>query len=385
MEVKKTKKTEPIVAKVETVEIVSPAKTTKKKNNVGLIVGLVAALLLVFMSGATALAYNLWYQNEDKVISDAIVNMMKSKTTSYEGEVNLNSVSYSTGRFSKSSKSKINIKISGENGNSSSQTKIDVSFKDENTSFKLGGEGIFAENGDLYVKINGLKDAFKKAKIYDDMKDYHDIIKRVDANWIKISKNDLSEFGDRYSEAQACTNKIYKLISEDKKIKQELADVYKNNRFIAVDKQLGSRDGNLGYRIKIDKRELKNAVKDLKYTQLYEEIQKCDEDFDLDEFDIDMDEDSDAEIVTEVWISRFGHEFVNLNGEFKGESSTFDYSISPKFNGKVNIETPKNVISLSELSDEIKDISEQNVKRSYNSIKDNNSDVDDEADEESEL
>lgn len=355
----KTNKAESSVVS-EPAAVTSTPRGEKKKNNMGLIIGLISAVFLVIVVGSVAFAYNFLYQNDEKVISDAVVNLLKSKTTSYAGEINIES-----GRTA-SSKVKIKINVSGQNDNTSNQTKIDVSLKTKDNSFKLGGEAIFAEKGDLYVKLDGAKTALKKANIYDNMKEFHKIIDKIDSNWVKIPSQDIQEFSKQYTKSQECTDKITKMITEDKQIKRELIKLYRDNQFVVIDEKLGSRDGSFGYKVKIDTLELKNALIDLKNTELYKEIKDCNDDFSLDDLDFDeydnSDSSSDSEIVTELWISQFGHKFTNINGNIKGGEGKFSYSISPKFDTKITIETPKKSIELADLLAEINAAGNKNKK-----------------------
>ena len=89
----------PVVAPVPQQVVTSP-----KKGKRGLLWAIVALVIVVLLGGGSALAYNFWYQNPNKVVSDALLHAVTAKTVSMTGTLDMSTKDY-----------KVKLEVSGKN------------------------------------------------------------------------------------------------------------------------------------------------------------------------------------------------------------------------------------------------------------------------------
>ena len=89
----------------------------KPKKKVGLIVGIISGVLILILAITAALLYFLWWQNPQKIVTDAVVNTMTTKKALVNGKM--------TVIANNDSKIELNIKFAAD----SPKTKTDVEAK----------------------------------------------------------------------------------------------------------------------------------------------------------------------------------------------------------------------------------------------------------------
>ena len=359
----------------------------KKKKKVGLIVGIIVASVLVVLGTSAALVYALWYQNPEKVVLDAVTNAIKANAVRVTGEFELkNSGSGATGIKS------MKLKLS-EKGNIATydmSAELELNLTDYKEPLTLKGGSILTDNGDIYIRLDGLKntlDAYiesleedagvsEYASIYGELyKSLGDLIEKVDGQWWRISAKELSENNEEYSKVQECVTKVAKQLESDSTMRKELADLYGEYKFITIEDKLGEKDGNLGYKIEGDTGQAEKFVKGLKGTSVYKALNKCDDRFKISD-DVDFSDDSEAasdtsKVAVELWVSKFGHEIVEVKMSGKDEQKSgyemdragddidyasggssiteFSASFKPVFNQPSEVKAPSDFKSITEL------------------------------------
>lgn len=328
-----------------------------KKSNKKLII-LIASLLAVLLLGGGAYAAYSWYQNPQKVVTDSLVNGLTVKQVTYTGNVSLDSDG-----------TKMTIDIKGKSANlSSSAVDASITISNSGKDFKTDGSVIYGSNGDMFVKVDGLKeiaDEYLSSMGIDDSSTYADFnsavdkfIKKVDGTWIKISASDLKEFGQSYSKSQTCVNNAIKKFESDKTAVSEVADVYSKNQFIVVDKELGQKDGNLGYQIKSDNAKLKSFANGLKDTVIYKTLHDCDSSYTINADDIDTATTSSSDSTVKLWVQTWSHKIAKLDvsaKESEGKSNG-SATINFDYNSKVEVTNPSDSISISELKSSVEEL-----------------------------
>lgn len=333
-----------------------PPQPTPQKGKKGLIAIIIAAALVV-LGGGGALAYNLWYQNPDKVVSDSLMNALQAKSLTYKATVNYDS---------KDTPGSMTINGTYKTGTGS--VDADMTVTSQGDEYKISGSGLFDDKGDLYLKVKNLdtiidqlagsqkSDATIK-KIFDEFTD------KINDKWIKISSDGLKDFSDSLAKQQKCVQDTFKKIQEDQNLSSELTDLYKQHKFLVVKDELGSKDGSLGYVIESDDKAATEFAKGLKETQAYKSLHDCDDNFTINEEDLKPEEkDSDTENTrVELWVSRWNHEITKLNitGEDSKDSSKTSIVFEPKFNQPVNVTAPKDSISTEEVSEAFQELQMQ--------------------------
>ncbi len=347
---------------------VPEAPKPKKKGLV--IAGIISAAILILLGGGSALAYNVWYQNPDKVVADALVNAMTASTVAAKSTIDMKTDDYSV-------KVEMNARTTTE---ATGYIGVKVNYKTDDAEFNIDGEGIFGTGGDLYVKVNNLKelmDKFAEEAGGADLTAFDAIIKKVDGNWIKISKEDLGDYSTDYEETQKCiadyTTSLKNDRAQQKAVTDEIVILYKASQFIVVGESLGSKNvdgvGSLGYRLDFDYAKSKSFIGGLADTAFGKKLKECDESLDFEKMADSMTSETDdtekSNLKNELWISRFGHEVTEFNVSGKEDDVDATFIIKPVFNKNEAIEIPKEAVTLTELKADVEKAYSSFYEQSY--------------------
>ncbi len=329
-------------------------KKSKKILPKGLMIALIAA---VFIGGGSYAAYS-WYENPQKVVTDSLMNIVTSKTSIYSAT--LTSEQDSDNKFVID----VTLKKPAEPV-FGLDAKLTYNYQGE--SYVVKGAAQSDNDGNLYVKFDQLAEL--TAKVKDELAvglvnfkkttDAIDkLVQKIDGKWINISAKDLSDYIDDASETQTCTNDAIKKFQGDKNQIKEITDLYNDNQFIVVHKQLGLKSGKYDFMLKSDGAKLDNFVKGLSDTKIYKALHKCNSSFEISPDDIVANEDASEDGTIEVWIDMWSHQLTKINLESKAGSSKTSLMIVPQFNQNFKINKPSSSITLKQLESYLKDITD---------------------------
>ncbi len=311
-------------------------------------ISLVVAGAVVLLSGATAFAAFSWYQAPEKVLTDSLFNVIKSKSVNYTGDV-----SYSSGDY------KLTLSINGKSAKSVGDVDIDASISVGGKDYSVLASGMIVDSGDLYFKVGGLKELAGELKsaigeygdIYSDPIDK--LVTKINDKWIKISSSDLASFNKDYSDTEKCVSAAIDKYMDDDKALNEVFDVYDKNKFIVIDKELGQKDGSYGYEIKGDKEALAPFIEGLRETAIYKSLKDCDSSFELNPSDFGVNDVSNntSTGVLEVWVDGWSHQITKISatGKDSSDSSELSVLINPVFNKEVSVEAPSEYMTIDEI------------------------------------
>ncbi len=330
-----------------------------RRRRKGLLIGGILAGALVLLGGGGALAYNLWYQNPDKVVHDAIVNMIKAKTIQGTGNFVVSSDDY-----------KITVKTDGRSDSASGLVNVEADFEFGSDAakfaLKLHGSGMYKDDV-FYVKLGGVREIFDTfaANAEDiDTRTKNQIIAvidKIDDKWISIKASDYEDVSKEVSEQQACISRAMKTLSQDESVERELVDLYKANQIVQVVNQLDTRDGSFGYEIELDRDKAAAFVEGIADTTYGKSMKECDDSIDFKEIaesvkKADLDGSSKPRVRMELWVSRFGHEITEFSVKVEDDTASAEFVTNPEFNKDVTIEAPSDAISLKDLMADIEKI-----------------------------
>lgn len=338
-----------------------------KKRKKGLFVGLIAAGVVALLIGGGALAYNVWYQNPNKVVSDALVNAITAKTMSATGTIELKGADYT-----------LKVDASGKNSlEANSTVAVKLDFSSDEFSYSVNGEGIFSSEGDIYVKLSDVKKLITSIEEQSEgevsFEAFAGVIEKVDGQWIKIGKGDLGDVNEEYEKSQKCLADISKQLESDasfrKTVENETEAIYKAHPFVVVGDKLGSRTINgtasLGYTLTGDANIADEFFTKFGDSELGKKFKDCNKDIKFDDV-INAEDAQDTDTITEtqIWVSRFGHEITELNLKVDDKETSGTIVFNPVFNKNETIEIPSDVVPFSELQSDIEKAYEESFGQS---------------------
>lgn len=332
---------EPLVAPTGTPD---PGKARPKRRK-GVIIAIIIAIVVVLGASAAA-AYKFWYQNPNKVIGDALMNAAQAKTVKFSG------VMTGSGDVTGS------VTVNGATTRGAGMLDFSADFKKDGTQIKLTGGGIYDDKGDLYLKLGNIDELIKSQTGPVDMsatmqKIMNDFIAKVDDKWIKVSADELKNFSPEMAKTQKCIQDATKKLQDDKAVTDEIVELYKKHPFLIVKKELGSKDGSLGYEMGEDTGKFKEFTKGLKDTTYFKTLHECDSSTTFDDTSTDK-PSSDREERIEIWISRWSHEFTKMTvvtDESKPDKKA-TFTFEPTFNEDVTVAAPSESKNLKELGED---------------------------------
>lgn len=335
----------PSVSQTTPVQSAPLTTTTQPRGRKGLLIGLMLTALVILGLG---LAYVYWYQNPNKVVSDALLHAVNAKTMTY------------TGTIAMTGPTKIAVDLEGGVGTGGGTAGAKVAFDVQGKKYTLNGNALVDSKNDLYFKvqnIDSLANNYRQAIPAESQQLFDQIIDKVDDKWVKISSDDLNSYSSELAKAQKCTADAAKKIQTDSNVKSELVEVYKKHPFITIDKSLGAKDGSLGYVLVTDDAKEKTFTNELKSTTVYKALVACDSNLAIKD-----DVESQAEVAgldkasTELWVDQWSHQVtrVVINNVDKDQTSTV--SIAPKFNLPVAVTTPQGATTLEQLQKDVTEL-----------------------------
>lgn len=331
--------------------LISPSKPKRKL----LLVGIIIAAVLAVLAGSGVLAYKFWYQNPDKVVGDALLHLMTTKSLSYDGTFDGEKDGLKmVGTFSGSSK------------DGAGQMTGDVTYKMEGKTFTLGVGGVVDTKGTIYLKVNGLNSLVSAylGTVPPAAQDTVDqILGKVNDKWIKLSAEDTKSFSKSYAKTQKCLADAGQKLRSDKAVSSEVTDAYKHNKFITVSKELGSESDSLGYRLTTDTAKGRAFIAELKKTKFYTQLHDCDANITLNNTDLDKEEG----VTTDLWVDRWSHEITKFTVNGDKDGLKLNAVIKPKFNQAQDIKSPEKWITPEQLQQEITSLTQSLFMSSYNS------------------
>jgi hypothetical protein len=227
------------------------------------------------------------------------------------------------------------------------------------------------KSGDVYFKVSGLDKIAPIAESTVGVKDnsltsssIDKFVQKVDGTWIKISSEDLKSFSSSYADSKTCLNSTLAKYKNDLGAMNEVADLYNKNQFITVYKNLGQKNGSLGYTLRTNNVTAQSFAKGFVNTKIYKTLHDCDSSFTIsDSFvNANISETTNNDGDFNLWVSEWSHQITKIEFAKTDKTSTINAVILPTYNQLVTITTPQTSIGLNELQAYATDVYNSYVK-----------------------
>ena len=332
----------------------------KKRWVLPLIIGL--ASLFVLAIAAVVAAYFLWYQKPEKVVSDAIFGFATQESYGSKTNITMTQPGHEDTN---------NISIAIDQKSTRSIASIDYKVSGSISSQSIGpfdGSVVATQDSDIYLKLNNLKslltDTFK-VKTADLPASVTKLLDRVDGKWIMITADDLSTKGSvDTKKIQQCVSDVSNKAVKDKSYMDELRRAYVDNMFIVIVKELGTKDGNLGYEIKIDSQKFVSFVKAAASTRYAKETIACYPDSEqktindginnIKASDIDKQvQDAKASTTITVWASQWTHSLKAVDVTTTSSSLNMKVAMTTQQVNAADVKKPTDAVALKDIKGDI--------------------------------
>ena len=266
-----------------------PAAEPVKKKKTGLIVGIIAAVL-VLAGAATAAAILLTGGSGDPVVKaiEKIANGDAPQYVKVDGSMEV------TSSDDNSAITSMTFKIGSEIDTKSSANSVKADLAVElnggkSISFDLAG--ISTKDGDLYFQINGIADTLSEyIDMVSDTTDvsssamsayylsmFGDIIESLEGKWLKVSAEEIkSIMSSMGTDNQASC--LIDLAEEAKTGNNGLADAYRKSPFITSTTEgvtVASKGNGPVYKLVIDKESAKGFAENYKQSDFVKKMKTC--------------------------------------------------------------------------------------------------------------
>ena len=309
--------------------------------------GVIALIAII----SAVLVYFLWWQNPEKMVTDAVSNAIMAKKMTADGKVVID--------MRDQGKIELNVKTATDSGKSKANIDAKLNIKGVEKSIPLDGDMVLGDDGTIYVKINNFKDLYgtlleivmesssggKASRVqietYRDqtLRKMSSEIDKMGNIWMKISPD---EIGSEYK----CGINALKKIQSDESARKELAQIYQKNSFFTIkDSKISDRNGGRGFELQgNNKSNSSKFEEEFKNSSVGKALSKCGKSNGYKSSESSSIDESSLK----VWVDRSSHELKAL--ELKGDSKKVSVEISfdINMNKSEEIKAPSDAESLKE-------------------------------------
>lgn len=351
--------------------IVSKPKSKKK-----LIIILATVILMVFGAGGTAFA--LWFNHPDTATSDALKNLIASKTMINDGTYSYNDTK---------SKFGIDLAFKSQSDIPAYAGSVDVDAKINYHSFSVStkGSAMMSESGAIYFKLQNVNELINQAleteygKLYISTPELKAAVKKfvakIDNQWVKLNQSDLALFAGGSSGLRTCYKKAFAGFYENGSQQSQIVDAYNQNRFIVFretgDNQTVGGQDSVSYKVGYDVKIANGFDVTLKKTDIAKALEQCrnkgekqspyigEKSAKEKQKQLEREQKEADKTQTTLWISRWSHQLTKVETASSLDASTTKFNATFKPNEPLHLSDPKKFMTLEQLQAELNDVFQQ--------------------------
>ena len=321
-----------------------------KKKKTGLIIGIVLGVIALIAIISAVLVYFLWWQNPEKMVTDAVSNAIMAKKMTADGKVVID--------MRDQGKIELNVKTATDSGKSKANIDAKLDVKGVEKNIPLKGDVVLDSDGTIYVKINNFKDLYgtlleivmesssggnlsrSQIETYRDqtLEKMGSEIDKMSDTWMKISPD---EIGSEYK----CGINALKKIQSDESARKEVAQLYRKNSFFTIkDSKISDRNGGRGFELQGDNSKLSKFNDEFKKSSAGKALSKCGK---YNSYKSSESSSIDKSSL-KVWVDRSSHELKALELKGDGKKASVEISFDINMNKSEEIKAPSDAESLKE-------------------------------------
>lgn len=322
-----------------------------KKKKTGLTIGIVLGVIALIAIISAVLVYFLWWQNPEKMVTDAVSNAIMAKKMTADGKVVID--------MRDQGKIYLNVKTATDSGKSKANIDAKLDVKGVEKNIPLKGDVVLDSDGTIYVKINNFKDLYgtlleivmesssggnlsrSQIETYRDqtLRKMSSEIDKMGNTWMKISPD---EIGSEYK----CGINALKKIQSDESARKELAQIYQKNSFFTIkDSKISDRNGGRGFELQgNNKSNSSKFEEEFKNSSVGKALGKCGK---SNSYKSSGSSSIDTASL-KVWVDRSSHELKALELKGGSKKASVEISFDINVNKSEEIKVPSSAESLKE-------------------------------------
>ncbi|MDQ5931927.1 MAG: hypothetical protein QG649_12, partial [Patescibacteria group bacterium] len=247
---------------------------------------------------------------------------------------------------------------------------VTLNSKAEGATFDMSGSVMVRDTNKFYIKVNKLKELLTQSglgALIGSSPSIDALVKKLDGQWVVIDSTDIEETTGSKDKASQCVEDAVSTLRKDSAYSGELETLYKKFPLVGVKKNLGSKDGSLGYEVEFKRENAINFANGVNSTKFYKQLKKCDDKIQNlngeDMFKQESKSKDESQLV--VWIDRWTHRLTSLELSSRSEDSTAKLVVSTEFDVPVSVDEPKNALTVDDIKKDIEAV-QQEMMQSYN-------------------
>lgn len=329
-----------------------------KKSKKGLLIGLIAAGVLIVALASSAAAYTFIHNNPDKAVADALEKFFTAKSMEVQGTMDVTSKSGT-------STSKITVNFNG------AKDATGQAVGDQTVTVASGGKDMTLKihtansKDSVYVKLEDVKKLIENAFSADSStaasleQYYGKLIDKVDNKWVVIKYSELDALtnGSVKGSQVTCVMDQMDKLQNDATTQKELRKAYDDNRFLKVESKGSDTDGN-HYVLTTDAEKAKTYGKALKDTAFFKAVDDC-----LNgqmtksvESPNKTTNTTEETPVVELWVDGWSHNPNKMAISFKNKTSESKIEFKSKFNTNPKLSLPSGQTTINDIKDELQNL-----------------------------
>jgi hypothetical protein len=312
------------------------------------LIALGAAILLV--GGGGAWAYNV-YQAPSTVIGMAIGSLFGQKNPAVDIKVLVKSTAIS---------GDLTVKASTGDAGADLNALLNLDLAGLKASANI--ESIAAKSGDVYLQLSKIDSLISLvSSTIPGAGMYKTLAQNISGKWIKLSKAEIEQYVGPASKDATCIQDKYKDSSHAEAVKSEIVNLATTRQFFVIDKNLGTKNGSVGYQMGIDVTQLKAFLTQFLDTKAFADYESCAggsaSNFSKSEAvksinSLTAEDVKNALSGTKIsiWADQWSHKLTELSVVTKQTGITIEADLMPIGDRSSQIKIPADSISVSDLA-----------------------------------
>jgi len=222
-------------------------------------------------------------------------------------------------------------------------------------------ESIATKSGDVYLQLSKLDSLFSLLKsTLPGIGDWSPIAENISGKWIKLSKAEIEQYIGPASRNATCIQEKYNDPAHAEAVKSEMINLATSRQFIVVEKNLGTKNGSVGYQMGVDVPQLKAFLIGFLDTEAFADYLSCsggsatnfskaDAVKSINAMTADDVKNTLGDTKISIWADQLSHKLTELSVVGKTNGVSVEVDLIPADDRSAEIKIPTDTIGISDV------------------------------------